>query len=111
MSQPNTPPDPPGLLSDVVRALRLVSFGRRVAIVLAMLLISIADLIGLGMILPFILVIARPGQDPTAVVPGLHYIGAMLEAAGLPHSPGVFFFFFAGVLVFKSACSIVLTRS
>lgn len=110
MSQPNTPPDPPGLLSDVVRAFRLVSFGRRVAIVLAMLLISFADLIGLGMILPFILVIARPGQDPTAVVPGLHYIGAMLEAAGLPHSLGVFFFFFAGVLVFKSACSIVLTH-
>lgn len=104
------PPASPRPLCDVMRALCLVSFRRRVAIILSMLLISIVDLIGLGMILPFILVIARPGQDPTALVPGLQYFGTMLEAAGLPHSAGVFFLFFAGLLTFKSVCSIVLTH-
>lgn len=100
----------PGLLADVARALGLVSRARRTAIVLAMLLIGIADLIGLGMILPFILVIARPGQDPMLNVPGLHYIDGLLETVGLSPSPGVFFLFFSGVLVFKSACSVALTH-
>ena len=110
MIRPKETPASPRLLADVVRALGLVSWSRRVSIVLAMLLIGIADLVGLGMILPFILVIARPGQDPTVTVPGLHYIGGVLQASGLPHSAGVFFLFFAAVLMFKSACSIALTH-
>lgn len=110
MTKPNVSAASPGLLADLARALGLVSRPQRAAIVLAMLAIGIADLVGLGMILPFILIIARPDLDPIAAVPGLHYIGGLLEASGLPHSPGVFFLLFAGVLIIKSACSVALTH-
>jgi ATP-binding cassette subfamily C protein len=62
------------------------------------------------MVLPFILIIARPGTDPTGDVPLLSSIGQALAALGLPPSPAVFFMFFAVLLVLKSAASVGLTH-
>lgn len=103
-------PPIPEIYTDIQQALGLVSLPRRITIVLAMVFINMIDLIGLGMMLPFILLLVQPGIDPVVHVPFLQHIGEALASVGLSHSPPVYFAFFAFMLVIKSLCSVALNH-
>lgn len=99
-----------GVYEDMRSALGLVSLPRRISIIAAMILINVIDLIGLGMIIPFILLLVQPGLDPAIHVPLLRYVGEGLAELGLPHSPPIYFFFFAFILLLKSISSVALNH-
>ena len=95
---------------DMWKILNLVPRRRRAGVVLGLMMVSLADLISLSMLLPFLaMTTLSPGavnhSTKVAVV-----LEPIFNTLGLPHTMGTVLIMFVGIITIKSLLSVALVK-